>query len=485
MSTYERLQLGFALTCAVLNGVLIYIRGRREDRNGRPWLGSRRYGPLIGWTLLPTYVTVWLLLPLAGDRELYLTKNLPVTLMILMELTVYDGVLLLLTPLLRRRLRATTCAGLWLLPNVIYIFTNANFPPPRRLFLLTVPRPLAPALYGIWAAGFALVLLWKIGGHLWMRGRLRRSREPVEDSVRALWEEECAAMGEEKVTELYRSPLVKTPMTVGLFEDLSFVLLPERAYTEAELRLIFRHELVHIQRQDAGLKFFMAFMAALCWFNPLVWLAMRRAAEDTELGCDETVLRGANPEQRRDYGRLLLSAVGEARGFTTCLSATARSLGYRLKSLMEPGRRRRGALLSALVMFLLLMGYGLMGTAVEAGSLGEHCALQPGQLQSVNRCFAGERNGQLPVPDAEAVTAALEALPLAVNPGGRPGDDVRQGHEGLCFVYASGDGRDTVSVTVSDWDVYILHRREEGVRGESYLLCDTADWEALKGLLEG
>ena len=78
------------------------------------------------------------------------------------------------------------------------------------------------------------------------------------------------------------------------------VVLPLRAYTPDELHLIFRHEMIHICRGDSVSKFFLTFCTALCWFNPLMWRAMRNSAEDMELSCDESVLQEADSATRRE-----------------------------------------------------------------------------------------------------------------------------------------------------------------------------------------
>lgn len=73
----------------------------------------------------------------------------------------------------------------------------------------------------------------------------------------------------------------------------------------------------------------------MCWFNPLMWLAMRKSADDLELSCDEIVLEGCSSTTRYQYANLLLKTAGDQRGFTTCLSTTASALRYRLKHVMS------------------------------------------------------------------------------------------------------------------------------------------------------
>ncbi len=160
--------------------------------------------------------------------------------------------------------------------------------------------------------------------------------------------------------KLCYSDALSTPLSMGLFNKTRVTLLPRRDYTEQELNFIFRHEVCHLQRCDIHTKVFLAFCLAFCWFDPLVWLAVRRASEDLELSCDELVLEGLGREERQAYARLLLSCSGKAPGFTSCLSAAGRTMRYRLKNVVEPRRRLPGTLLLAAVMFLCVMGYGLV-----------------------------------------------------------------------------------------------------------------------------
>ena len=78
---------------------------------------------------------------------------------------------------------------------------------------------------------------------------------------------------------------------------------------------------------------------ALGWFHPLVWLAVKKAEEDLELSCDEIVLKDADLSTRKKYAELLLSIAGDGRGYTTCLSASAKTLSYRLKATVSARER--------------------------------------------------------------------------------------------------------------------------------------------------
>ena len=52
--------------------------------------------------------------------------------------------------------------------------------------------------------------------------------------------------------------------------DLAGRLTPE------ELRFVVRHEAEHVRRRDIVLNLLLAALEIAHWFNPLVWLAVRR-----------------------------------------------------------------------------------------------------------------------------------------------------------------------------------------------------------------
>ncbi len=146
--------------------------------------------------------------------------------------------------------------------------------------------------------------------------------------------------------------------------------------------MIFRHELHHLQREDVDTKAFLCLCNALCWFNPLVWIATRKAAEDLERSCDEIVTEQMGEAERRAYAHLLLEAAAPGRGCTTCLSAAAGTLRYRLKNVMEQRRRALGTLLLMAALFGCVLCFGLVSVSDARGSFTE-LVLRDTQIESV------------------------------------------------------------------------------------------------------
>lgn len=69
--------------------------------------------------------------------------------------------------------------------------------------------------------------------------------------------------------------------------------------------------------------------ATIHWFNPLMWLAIRRMKIDREVACDAYVLEVLGEEEAIDYGLTLVeflkrfSRVRERRGIFISLTRTS------------------------------------------------------------------------------------------------------------------------------------------------------------------
>lgn len=375
---------------------------------------THRYQPLMNADLLP--LMVFFLLPLGllfvgpGRTAEF---ALALCFQIFLHIAVYYALLLPLTPLLRRFISARGCAMLWLLPNFLYLCFNSGLMPDAPAFVLRTRGNWIWLVLGLWLVGTISVFGWNTLSHLRFRRQLLEGAWPITDEeVLDIWQEEMdQAQMEPLSCPLVISPHTSTPLTVGLFRWTLQVVLPLRAYTPDELHLVFRHEIVHICRRDSWNKFFLMFCTALCWFDPLMWMAMRRSAEDTELSCDETVLLDADEATRRQYAQLLLTTAGDGRGYTTCLSPVAASLRYRLRSVVAPRRRVAGGILVGLTLFLLMSSFGYVALSFDE---------RPGAEVLFGGDPAGytlhsvRRDGELlDCSDPEALMDYLSALPLA------------------------------------------------------------------------
>ena len=371
---------------------------------------------------------------------------------VVLHICLYYCLLILLLPVLRKYIRPKACAALWLIPNILYImgsFPQAGAP----LIAISIPGALFSQLPAIWLAGFGLSFGWQLFSHFRMRkALLDQSRQLFDRDILSVWENtETTLSIRFPNPALYRCSGIQTPITVGLRKKTMRVLLPCREYTQEELSLIFRHELIHIKRRDNLTKLTLAFFTSLFWFNPLGILAKRRCSEDLELACDEAVLRNEPDSLRKRYANLLLSTAGNDKGFSTCLSASAKSLLYRIQNTLKPQKRLSGAIAVGLVCAVLFVTCGALTVSYPCGTASEAIfsdALPEEYRFDVIKLSGDETRYRCSDPDA--LMRYLETVPLHTMAGAYYADEADWFH--LSYKFPGGH----VQISFSDHKVTVL-----------------------------
>ncbi len=122
-----------------------------------------------------------------------------------------------------------------------------------------------------------------------------------------------------KIEEITKRMNIRRPITVRIFEHESLsapcvsgifkpVLYLEPGCLELgerKLDCVLTHELTHIRRLDIAGKLLCAFVCAVHWFNPTVYIVRRAMNEDCELSCDYSVIRTYG----NDIGALYMGAI--------------------------------------------------------------------------------------------------------------------------------------------------------------------------------
>lgn len=401
-----------------------------------------------------------------------------------LHVSLYYLVLLALMPHLRDRISARTCAMLWVIPNVLYLTTYSTFTPPRPWLIIPLPGHGWTLLLWVWLVGLVGVLAFHIVQHLRFRRQILSPAVPATDPLtRYIWEEALKEAGfRNPKYQLVISPEVKTPLSIGLLPRCTRVVLPTRSYTREELYWVIRHEVIHLARQDSWSKFFLLFCTAICWFNPLMWVAMKSCAQDLELSCDETVLLFAHQSQRKEYAALLLNTAGDARGFTTCLSASAATLRRRLERVLAPAARSSGAFLAGLLFFLLAISYGWMtfsyGTAPAAQVLYSDQDTAQYHIKGIEvaRLTDGAQDLDYVPTDPQAFHDYLSGLSLSRLAGNYNFPD----QDFSCFLFGPDNGKlivishQVMEVTELGHDSYPTY----------YHISQEVDWDYLLSLME-
>lgn len=436
-------------------------------------------------TVLPIALLIILVVMWATDGERGLWEFRDMTMDVMMLLSAYFVLLTLVLPLLRRFFSARACATMWILPCFL-LWPNAqilkNMPLPKVTFY--IPSHVLELLTILWFAGFVAVFGWKVATHFLFRRRILRAAVPVTDEVAlAVWAAEQQRAEYFRPVKLLRSAAVQAPFSMGNTKRGRVTVLPERTFTEEELHFIFRHEICHMQRSDVDTKIFLAFCTAFCWYNPLVWMAIRRSSSDLELSCDEQVLTGLGPQERKRYAQLLLNTAGPSTGFTTCLSAAGSTMRYRLRRVVTAGKRWRGTVLLMVSMFLCVMLFGNVAFTVDRGTVSQ-LILEPEtgdwEIQNIYYRPAEEKHYfKSTVPDPESLLDCLGQIQVEKLGRAR---GLPSGKGPRLILWVSVPGGPSSILELSD---EIL--RQDYLRDEEevdYVVRGQVDWQRIESCLE-
>lgn len=401
-----------------------------------------------------------------------------------LHVSLFYLVLLALRPVLGKRMTARTGALLWVIPNLLFFTLQKLCQPSHPRLVLCIPDPWPQLFVGVWLAGMVGVLAVHIVQHLRFRRRILDPAVPTTDPLtRYLWEEALKEAGfRNPKYQLVISPEVKTPLSIGLLPRCTRVVLPTRSYTREELYWVIRHEVIHLARQDSWSKFFLLFCTAICWFNPLMWVAMKSCAQDLELSCDETVLLFAHQSQRKEYAALLLNTAGDARGFTTCLSASAATLRRRLEQVLTPAARSSGAVVVGVLFFLAAITCGSVTLSYDTAPAAQvlYSAGDTAQYQvdgvHLSPPHAQEENTPYTLTDPQAFHDYLSGLSLSRLMGTYtlPETDCSFFLEGPDNDFLIVISHQVMEVTELGHDSYPTY----------YHISEEVDWDYLTSLLE-
>lgn len=184
--------------------------------------------------------------------------------------------------------------AIYLLWAIVPIAVMATFIPSRTIEMITLDvsiyeaalQTAAGATGDIWAFAIPAVLIaiWLIGAGVMATALARRQAAFLRDADLGL--AGPAIVG-------FSHPRIVTP------DDFS------RRFSDAERKLILTHEQVHLDRSDARVNAFVAFVRCAFWFNPLVHVGAKAMRVDQELSCDAEVI-DRRPRVRRAYAETLL-----------------------------------------------------------------------------------------------------------------------------------------------------------------------------------
>ncbi len=106
-----------------------------------------------------------------------------------------------------------------------------------------------------------------------------------------------------------------TPFSFGIIRKR--IIIPDKDYSEDEIRLMLKHEYMHLKNHDLLIQLMIHFLCAVFWWNPLVYLLRFDIEQCFEIRCDRCVTAGMARENTADYLSLLLKVYkdGNSEGY--------------------------------------------------------------------------------------------------------------------------------------------------------------------------
>lgn len=223
---------------------------------------------------------------------------------------------------------------------------------------------LAPGIWlpVVWFGGLAIVLA-AIVSSLLRTVQLERRARPIGDGqLRRVFLETCRRLGVARPVRLVTSGSATMPMTWGVAWPVVLVPGEADAWLAPRMRAVLLHELAHVVRYDFVTQLVARLACALCWFNPMVWLAAHRMRVERELACDDLVLSAGS--RASEYAQQLLDIARSFRAerlaaVATVAMARPSQLSGRLLAVLDPALNRRavtrGAVTAAAVLATLVL----------------------------------------------------------------------------------------------------------------------------------
>lgn len=157
----------------------------------------------------------------------------------------------------------------------------------------------------IWILGAIVSLFLKIIDYCLFTSGIRKRCELTSDyRVHEAVEGLCVRLHIRRKPLICECKSIQGPITIGLWRTT--IVLPEEKGDLEQLPMILHHELIHVKRKDLWYKWLYQILLCIHWFNPILYLVVRKMNMDCELACDEEVLGQLTREGKKAYGNILL-----------------------------------------------------------------------------------------------------------------------------------------------------------------------------------
>ena len=184
----------------------------------------------------------------------------------------------------------------------------------------------------LWFAGAAAVSLWLLLGSRKQKRKLKALPDSRDAALLAELEAVKVLVGVNDKVRICIKEGVETTFLTRMRGQ--YVIALESGFDAAERRQVLLHELTHLKHGDLGGNQSAALILAICWWNPVIWLAFRRFRRDMEIYCDYDAARLSG--DKKAYAATLVKAAAGTERFvlgTTSFIGGEKEASARVKAL--------------------------------------------------------------------------------------------------------------------------------------------------------
>ena len=184
----------------------------------------------------------------------------------------------------------------------------------------------------LWFAGMVLTGIWMLTGNYRQKRKLKALPDSRDTALLAELEAVKALVDVDDKVRICIKEGAETTFLTRMRGQ--YVIALESGFNAAERRQVLLHELTHLKHGDLGGNQSAALILAICWWNPVIWLAFRRFRRDMEIYCDYDAARLSG--DKKAYAATLVKAAAGTERFvlgTTSFIGGEKEVSVRVKAL--------------------------------------------------------------------------------------------------------------------------------------------------------
>lgn len=213
----------------------------------------------------------------------------------------------------------------------------------------------------VWVIGVVVVILYTILQYLVLRTNMKAESRDAKDSDLDILSQVQSELGIRHRIGLRVMEGISSPMLISLRNPT--IVLPDKTYSQLDLYLVIKHEIIHYKRRDLFIKALMLIIKSVYWFNPLIHIMIGHFNQVMEMTCDELVVKDNQSIKRRYIETLLsgLEVTNNTHLLTSHYNGGMIDMKKRFTNIAESNKKKKGTRAMVLSVAMLLTMTSLVG----------------------------------------------------------------------------------------------------------------------------